>query len=143
MPTRWYEPQALILHNDKALAAIKTYMDMIPFKGTVRNKVNLIQDETNPYKWYGNAESVMEFLYTYTWGVENFARETQELYGIYTLDGWENMLGMNNFHIVHTETYCQLGYYEHLKNEAHIEDLNNNILPYPATNILIVADKLF
>ena len=145
IPEDWDTKLQIIFnpHNPSIdLPLVEKYLSMIPFKGqenqTEYRKVNL--NRLSKYVYEGTAESIMEFLYTYTWGEKAFHRETQELYGFNTLTAYVNHLETFGFNIIEAESYLQEGYANHLKNKVMILD-NWVYRDFFDTNALIVAQK--
>lgn len=120
------------------------YLDMIPFKSdfspTPRHKVALMVDEA-AQSLTGEARSVMEFLYTYTWGEASYPRETQELYGVFTLSEYADFLETHGFEVIHAEEYLQEGYPLHLKEKVSLHKEDGSEAPFPMSNCIIVAQK--
>lgn len=145
IPEDWDDKQTIIFNPNTTVADIhlvEKYLNMIPFKTEettpVYRKVNLTK--LGDFVYEGSAESVMEFLYTYTWGEKAFPRETKELYGFHTLTNYVNFLSNFNVKIISTESYLQPGYAEHLKNKALIFK-NWEYQPFPDSNAIIVIEK--
>lgn len=89
----------------------------------------------------GNMNSIMEFLYTYTWGWASAPRETQEIYGIATEESYMKLLHDNHFSNIYHEQYTQQGYVDHLTPLVKIYDKNFNTASFPSTNMIIVSEN--
>jgi len=139
MPTEWDGYVELEFDDPYGMHIAQLYLDMIPFRGTNMREVNLWKKHNAKNVAIGNMESAMEFLYTYTWGVQNFERETQELFGVFTLEGYKQFLTENGFRVLHAEEYLQEGYPEHLKDKVRLTR-NGEPVEYPNSNCLIVAE---
>lgn len=120
------------------------YLAMIPFKTDVspapRHKVGFTVDEVEQ-SLTGDAGSIMEFLYTFTWGEASYERETQELYGVFTLTEYTEFLEAHGYNVLHAEEYLQEGYPLHLKEKVALYKEDGSEAPFPMSNCLIVAEK--
>lgn len=120
------------------------YFSMIPFKTdispTPHHKVGFTVDEVEQ-SVTGDAGSIMEFLYTYTWGEDSYSRETQELYGVFTLTEYTAFLEAHGFKVIHAEEYLQEGYPLHLKEKVTLYKEDGSEADFPMSNCLIVAEK--
>lgn len=143
IPDNWDTIAEVTMLTQEGMAAYRQYMNMIPFQGTAEPQIRKVFLQVKPGTdniLVGTMESVMEFLYTYTWGVETFPRETQELYGVFTLNEYVQFLETNDFTVLHAEEYLQPGYPEHLKNKAEIR-VNGKLVEFPNSNCLIAVEK--
>lgn len=120
------------------------YLAMIPFRAETlpsgQFEVGFIIDEAEQ-SLTGDAHSIMEFLYTYTWGEASYERETQELYGAFTLTEYSDFLESHGYHVTHAEEYLQEGYPLHLKDKVELYREDGSEAPFPMSNCLIVAEK--
>ncbi len=82
----------------------------------------------------------MEFAYTYTWGVENYHREARELYDIYTLEEYVQVLEISGFNVERAESYLQPGYPENLEAKATLK-VNGVEAEWFDSNALWIARK--
>lgn len=117
LPTNWKDTATITMQDDAGVAAVLKYLEMCPFSnGTAYNEVGkTVQLNYDGHKTFtGNVQSVLEVAYTYTWGVESYPRETQELYAVKTLNGYKEFFIENGFMVTHTESYLQSGYPENL-----------------------------
>jgi len=117
---------------------VEEYLTRIPFRGEGYRKVNLHQ--TGKEEFSGTFESVMEFLYTYNWGFGSYERETQELYGLFTLEEYKANAVKHGFDVISAEEYVQPGYIDFLAPKVEITK-NGEEIPLPSTNALIVLQK--
>lgn len=88
--------------------------------------------------WEGNPASVMEAFMTLTWGKTGFAREVQELYGIFTLEKYRNFIMQFGFKHIHSEEYLQPGYVENAKPYVKFTGFEHDL---PSTNALWVFEN--
>ncbi|WP_157544286.1 methyltransferase [Jonesia quinghaiensis] len=88
-----------------------------------------------PGVWEGTIHSLTEFAFTYTWGAESFARESQEFYTAMSEDDYVGFAHAVGFTVIHSQQYVQPGYIDHLHNRLTFS------FPFPATNALYVLDK--
>ena len=125
--------------NEKDLA---TYLDMCPFANGVSSKAgNLVKLHYVARNTYiGNVRSLMEFAYTYTWGIQSYHRETQELYGVLTLDEYAAMLEKHGYTVTTKFSYLQPGYPEHLKDKLTLH-VNGEVDNWFDSNAIWVANK--
>lgn len=154
-PNSW-ETEAFIKFIDKdGLKYLAMYSDESPFydydKSAIKIDVNseINSQETNKVHFerisknavQGNLSSIMEFLYTYTWGWKAAPRETREFYGIMTEFEYRTKLESFGFIVQGSKQYLQKGYREHLKPLVDIFDSSGNEITYPSSNMIIVAEK--
>lgn len=76
----------------------------------------------------GSASSVMEFMFTYTWGPSSFTREVQEFYGIFNREEYARFVCSHGFELVDSYEYVQDGYIQHLRGKVDID------FEFPSTN---------
>lgn len=62
----------------------------------------------------GTRHQIAEMAFTITWGEESFDREVQEQYQVYDLQGAEMFYEAHGVDLVHSESFIQAGYREHL-----------------------------
>lgn len=84
----------------------------------------------------GTPSSLMEFVFTYTWGPESFEREVQEFYGVFTLEDYKNFAQEQGFKPIEFYAYKQGGYEKHLNNKVKFFDME-----FPNTNAIWVYEK--
>lgn len=123
LPDDWETIGAVtILDADDSV--VEKYLDMCPFaRGNVNHKEtqHLVQlRKVAPCTWVGDYRSLLEFSYTYTWGLDSYPRETQELYAVYTLDEYADVLEENGFAVEMKYSYLQPGYVEGLKTKVQL-----------------------
>jgi SAM-dependent methyltransferase len=143
LPENWEDEGTITILNPTDVPAVTTYLGMCPFANGVSygesgHLVQLEQINENTFK--GNARSLLEFSYTFNWGVENYPREALELYAVKTLQGYTDFITDHGFIVIHTESYLQEGYPEHLnpKVTLKINGVENNWFD---TNAIWVAVK--
>lgn len=129
LPDDWRTIGALtVLDADDSV--VEEYLKTCPFAhGTINNEAsrNLVElRRVAPNNWVGNYRSILEFAYTYTWGLESYPRETQELYAVYTLEQYTTVLTHHGFQVTHTESYLQPGYVHHLVNKIRLNAPDRN-----------------
>lgn len=125
--------QIVMLNGD--VEGVEKYLEMQPFK----DRVSLTYQGDNTF--LGNLESATAFAYTYTWGESSLERESQELFGVLTQNEYRTLLESNGFSMIHSEEYVQEGYVKALSPKMEFRDMEGNILPFPSTNALWVAEK--
>lgn len=128
--------------TDDGMKFFNAYKNSAPFYSnddTSFGKVHF--DVVDDHTIRGSMSSVMEFLYTYTWGWGSIERESQEFYGVLSLDDYSDMLRVNSWGVLHSEEYLQQGYVDHLSKLVNIVDAEGNEVPFPPSNMLIVAEK--
>lgn len=142
-----YNPKVLVKYKDKAFYHLARRFER-EFTGFPLEIIHTKAGDIMPYN------SMMEMLYTITWGEESFPREVQEWYGYYSLNDWtkeEKRLSMaHGLFLVHAEKYLQPGYKDHLVDKAVVQsaprlDWSGSIrtkpIAYPASNCLVVFEK--
>jgi len=141
MPDDWADEVEMTLLHPDGPAALEKYLNMIPFRGEGMRSVNLALKPGTQNTFVGTMESAMEFLYTYTWGVQNYPRETQELYGVFTLNDYTEFLQTEGFEVIFAEDYLQPGYPANLEGKAVLRK-NGEVIELPSSNCLIVAERI-
>lgn len=143
-PANRDEKIKLLFKDPDGIRMANKYLEMIPFKAEMlpvpRHKVGFTVDEVEQ-SLTGDAGSIMEFLYTYTWGEKSFERETQEFYGVFTLTEYNEFLEAHGFNVLHAEEYLQEGYPAHLKEKVVLYREDGSEASFPMSNCLIVAEK--
>lgn len=136
----WQATTYLKLLTPNHQEVVETYLSECPYTtmDDIRN-ITVNHVEGNLYK--GNAKSIMEFAYTYTWGVETFPREAKETYGVETLNGYVKLLEDKGFTVKHAESYLQEGYVPHLNKKMKLYDNSMVSREWFDTNAIWVATK--
>jgi SAM-dependent methyltransferase len=142
-PTNWDQKAKLRMVPEGNTEPVRLYLEQCPFangfiKGATGRMVAL---RRGPDDWYtGNVQSVFEFYMTYNWGLDSYPRETQELFGILTLNQYVSTLEQIGFEVTSAESWVQPGYLEHLPKKVElITHAGYNV--WPDTNALWVARK--
>lgn len=130
----WEDKVKLVMLNGD-VAGVEEYLELQPFK----DRVNLMYQGDDTY--LGNLESVAAFAYTYTWGPDALLRESQELFGVLTRKEYVTLLQSYDFRMLTDEEYVQEGYVHALSPLMDIRDMEDNVLPFPSTNAIWVAEK--
>lgn len=143
LPENWEEHGSITLLDGHEPSSVFTYLDMCPFAngvahGDMGNAVNLKWDGERTFK--GNVRSLLEFAYTYTWGLDSYPRETQELYALKTLDEYAEFLAVHGFTVERKQSYLQPGYSSHLQTMMLL-DVNGETNKWFDSNALWVARK--
>ena len=111
-----------------------------------------------PADFYRNGENQViipelvakEFLYTYTWGAESWAREIKERLGVFTKDEYRTLLRLIGFSVPICSEFLEPGYTPHLDQLVEYYPLTPNYgldyllrepKEYPDSTIFIVAKK--
>lgn len=89
----------------------------------------------------GTYASLMEFLYTYTWGWGSIERESKELYGVFPLGFYCDFVSEHGYEILHAEEYVQQGYVDALSPLVSFTYASGETCPYPSTNMIMVVEK--
>lgn len=142
MPTDWLAPTQIRFKSDDVTDFLAMYEVDCPFydvDGSGYQDVYL--ERVGVDLLAGTRASVMEFLYTYTWGWGSAEREVQELYGIMTEEQYVDLLGSFDFKVLSADQYLQPGYPENLKKVVDILDDEGNQIEFPSSNMVIVAEK--
>jgi SAM-dependent methyltransferase len=142
LPDNWDDLGYITFGEEGDEKDLATYLEMCPFANGTSTKagdiVKLHYVAQNTY--LGNVRSLMEFAYTYTWGVQSYHRETQELYGVLTLDGYADLLKKHGYAVNTCFSYLQPGYPEHLKNKLALH-VNGEVDNWFDSNAIWVATK--
>lgn len=144
-PKNWGEPARVKTVDGSGVKPVLQYLAMCPFSnGWIDGPTGtLISLETKNLKdgWFeGNIQSAYEFYMTYNWGVDSYERETQELYGVLTLDAYVAKLEAIGFVVEIAESWVQPGYAEFLPKKIRLETAAGANV-WPDTNALWVARK--
>lgn len=143
-----YNPKVLLKYTDPALKKLAERYEN-EFEGFPLEIIHTPLGDIMPYN------SMMELLYTITWGEESFAREVQEWYGYYTMDDWvgeeKRLAYSHKLFLTHTEKYLQPGYKEHLRGKIILQsaprlDWSGQVytkpIDFPASNCLVVFERV-
>ena len=140
-PTDANDKTFIKFKNDDGMKFLKAYSEQAPFYADENIAGGICLDKVDEFVVEGSMRSVMEFLYTYTWGWNSLPRESQEVYGVFSLRDYSEMLSNHSFNTLSASEYVQQGYVDHLSKLVSIADEDGVDMPYPATNMLIVAEK--
>ncbi|MDD2490211.1 MAG: class I SAM-dependent methyltransferase [Bacilli bacterium] len=85
----------------------------------------------------------MEFLYTYTWGIESYPREVQEQFGYFTPSEFVKCINDNlsNAIIIEFKHFLQEGYTEHLLSKINFYNEDGEKEKLPNSTCLVVIEK--
>lgn len=144
LPDNWETKGTITLLPGHEPSSVHTYLQMCPFaNGTAYNHNNdtrIQLTETAPGTFTGNIRSLLEFAYTYTWGLNSYPRETQELYAVKTLTGYTQLLTQLGYTVTHTEKYLQPGYPKNLATKMTL-NINNETNQWFDSNAIWIATK--
>lgn len=100
----------LITPDDQADRLVYDYLERTPFSDL------LVLDEVNEHMFGGTRRTVSEALLTLNWGEDSLPRESQERYGIATLEDYSRLvLSLSHeLELVESSAFVQDGYREHL-----------------------------
>lgn len=90
----------------------------------------------------GDVNLIREFLYTYTWGTESYAHEVQEQFGYFTLAEYRAFLKSLGAKVLCAEEILEPGYPENLNRYLTLTDEQDKEVEYPASNCILVAEKV-
>ena len=90
----------------------------------------------------GDVNLIREFLYTYTWGTESYAHEVQEQFGYFTLAEYRAFLKSLGAKVLCAEEILEPGYPENLNRYLTLMDEQDKEVEYPASNCILVAEKV-
>lgn len=144
-PENWDAPARVRTVDGSGIKPIITYLSMCPFSnhwipGDTGSLVKLVSRDVKEGWFEGNLQSAYEFYMTYNWGMDSYPRETQELYGVLTLDEYIEKLQERGFFVSLAESWVQPGYSEYLPKKVELET-EDGVNRWPATNALWVARK--
>lgn len=136
------KPTIVKFKTDEGMEFFNAYRNSAPFYDDVNNDFGKVHFEViDSSTIRGSMSSVMEFLYTYTWGWNSLSRESQEFYGVLSLNDYSAILMNNDWNVLSANEYLQPGYVENLSRKIDIIDDEGNEVAYPSSNMLIVAEK--
>lgn len=121
-----------MLNND--IQGIYDYLHLQPFP-----QVSLTRISDNDF--IGSMESVASTIYTYTWGPKSLPRESQELYGLATLDDYATNVEGHGFVCDYKNAYVLSGYVDHLSPKVLLTQ-DSNPIDWPPTNAIWIFTKL-
>jgi SAM-dependent methyltransferase len=130
-----WDTKTKIFMKNGDMEGVEHYLALQPFK----DRVSLTLTDVNTY--IGNLESAAALAYTYTWGAKSLARESQELFGVLTLDEYSALLTSVGFNVIHSEEYVQQGYLDNLSPKMAFSDLDGNPVNFPSTNAIWIGEK--
>lgn len=93
---------------------------------------------------YGTRHQIAEMAFTITWGEESFDREVQEQYQVYDLEGGELFYSAQGLDLIHSSSFVQSGYTEHLADSpmATQSGEKSEWIPwFPETNAMWIFEK--
>jgi 2-polyprenyl-3-methyl-5-hydroxy-6-metoxy-1,4-benzoquinol methylase len=143
LPENHHLPAIFTLLPGHHVESVFTYLELCPFaNGTAYGEQgHLVElEQVSSAAFAGNVRSVLEFAYTYTWGLESYPRETQELYAVLTLRGYEELLEEEGFSVEESFSYLQPGYPQHLASMLFLE-VDGKPAPWFDSNAIWVARK--
>lgn len=143
LPDNWADTASLTLLEGHEASSVSLYLSMCPFaNGSAYNAQGSLValSDVGSKTFVGNVRSVMEFAYTYTWGLDSYPRETQELYAPLTLDEYVTLLESEKFKVTNSFSYLQPGYPENLKDKM-VLTVNGEPAEWFDSNALWVAYK--
>lgn len=100
-----------------------------------------------PHRYRMPQNSMMELLYTVTWGRESLPFEVEEWYGYYSEADWRALAeslavpGGPGLRLVYFAQYLQPGYVEHLAGRVRITGEDGRPLSFPNSNMVAVFQK--
>jgi SAM-dependent methyltransferase len=130
------------LKSQDSVEFLEMYRKEAPFYGDRLSPVLVeISNTDNPMEFEANGVSVMEFLYTLTWGWDSAIREVQEIYGFATESEYSALLENLGYEVEYSEQYLQAGYVDALFKVTDIFDTLGNKRELPSSNMLLVARR--
>lgn len=124
LPDNWAEEGTVTLLDGHEDSSVELYLKMCPFanNGVNTSLGSLVSlTKVGEKTFQGNVRSLLEFAYTYTWGLDSYPRETQELYAVKTLNEYSEFFEDNSFDVIYTESYLQEGYPTHLATQMSLK----------------------
>lgn len=124
LPENWADEGTITLLDGHESSSVDLYLEMCPFANHVArdNIGSLVQlRQIGDKTFTGNVQSLLEFAYTYTWGLDSYHRETQELYAVKTLHGYTEFLEDLGFVVDYAESYLQEGYPKNLNSKMLLQ----------------------
>lgn len=110
------------------------------FKGT-----DFVYEIAKPGFYKIPYSSVMELLYTITWGAKSFPYEVKEQLGYFNYPDWLNSAAKLHYEtgmvLSHFESYLQPGYIENLKGKVQIIDERGKEAQLPDSNAILIFTK--
>jgi len=141
-PSNYYEKFFLKFKTPDGMKFLNEYVHKAPFHNPKEASFGKVHyDMLGDFTVEADMSSIMELIYTYTWGWDSLPRESQEFYGIMTLNDYKNSLANNGWKIPYAEEYLQPGYPKNLEHLIELFDSNGNPIAYPSSNMIIVAEK--
>jgi SAM-dependent methyltransferase len=104
----------LITPDDEADRLVYDYLERAPFSDL------RVLNETDEHVFGGTRRSVSDALLTLCWGEGSLPRESQERYGVATLDEFTHLVTnlSHDIELVEATAFVQAGYREHLEDWA-------------------------
>lgn len=124
------------LSTPKAASLLSQYMALTPYVVDNRLRFNVVSDGNCGVFVSGTRQSLMEAIYTITWGGVGLERESQELYGVYSLNEYCALLQAHSFRVNTAYSYVQPGYPENLEPDIVLV----GDVEWFDTNSIIVAE---
>lgn len=128
--------------NPAGLARIKAPIDVVQqYNAMTPFEYLRLRPHSEADWWWRSRHAVAEFAFTWTWGQENFHRETKERYQLFTTDGYQRFGPFKDYWLVHHSAVIQGGYYQRLAGTMQALEHNRWSDWFPATNALWVWEK--
>lgn len=141
-PSNFYEKYFLKLKTPDGMKFLNDYVHKAPFHDPKMSSFGKVHYEMlGDFVIEADMSSIMEFIYTYTWGWGSIERESQEFYGVMTINDYKNALANLGWNISYASEYLQPGYPKNLDHLIELFDANGNPIAYPSSNMMIVAEK--
>ena len=150
LPDNWKDTGTITLLKGHDCSSVDLYLKICPFTEASNSEYNENTNPTSPLiqlhkiapkTFEGNVRSILEFAYTYTWGLTSFSREAQELYAVKTLSEYSVFFEDNGFNVLHSESYLQEGYARHLSYKMRLE-VNGKVDEWFDSNAIWVSRKV-
>lgn len=111
---------AVHLRKKESVDLLAQYMTMAPFVQSDLLQLEVVSDGNEGAFVGGNRQALMEAVYTITWGGVGLERESQELYGVYSLTEYCDLLQGNGFRVTDAYSYLQPGYPANLEPDIQL-----------------------
>lgn len=144
LPNNWDAEGSITLLDGHEPSSVELYLQMCPFaNGGVNTDMGNVVSLTHVggKTFVGNVRSLLEFAFTYTWGLDSYHRETQELYALMTLGEYSSFIESHGFTVFHEESYLQEGYVTHLATQMVLE-VDGSTNEWFDSNAIWVARKV-
>ena len=144
-PDDWADFGTVTINPDYPESVVCDYLKTCPFANGAaygNNGFLIGLSRIGDRTFAGTNRSIMEFIFTFNWGVDSYHREAKEVYGVLCLDEYAEYVEEFGFTTLHKESYTLDGYIKGLAPKVTIKDADGNVRPMFPTNAIWIYEKI-